>query len=164
MRAPAMVMGIALSTLAAAQSAPDAPIKPANPDLGPAFATKTAAYVPVLFDEIPGWNSESFEETAAGFARNCKAMKRRSAWAPICARLTKLPKTDAALQQFMHDEFYAYQLLTSARSATGKLTGYFEPLIAGSLTRQGAYKYPLYGIPNNMYMVESRTIAGQSSR
>lgn len=164
LRTPLLVMSIAISSLAAAQSAPDVPVAPVNPDLGPAFATKTAAYVPVLFDEIPGWNNESFEETTAGFANNCKAMKRRSAWAPICARLTKLPKTDAALQQFMHDEFYAYQMLTSTRSATGKLTGYFEPMIAGSLQRQGAYKYPLYGIPNDMLMVDSRTVAGQSSR
>lgn len=164
LRTPLLALGIAISSLAAAQSAPDTQATPVNPELGPAFATKTAAYVPVLFDEIPGWDNESFEETTAGFANNCKAMKRRSAWAPICARLAKLPKTDAALQQFMHDEFYAYQMLTSTRSATGKLTGYFEPMISGSLHRQGAYKYPLYGIPNDMYMVDSRTIAGQSSR
>ncbi|WP_374351548.1 MltA domain-containing protein [Thermomonas sp.] len=161
LRAPLLALGIALSSFAAAQSAPEAPV---NPDLGPAFATKTAAYVPVLFDEIPGWGDESFEETYASFSTNCKAMKRRSAWAPLCARLAKLPRNDEALRQFMHDEFYAYQMLTSTRSATGKLTGYFEPLIAGSLQQQGAYKFPIYGIPKDMYMVDSRTVAGQSSR
>ena len=119
LRTPMIAVAIAVSSLAAAQSAPEVPAAPVNPNLGPAFATKTAAYVPVLFDEIPGWNNESFDETAAGFASNCKAMKRRSAWAPICSRLAKLPKTDAAMQQFMHDEFYAYQMLTSTRSATG---------------------------------------------
>ena len=161
LRAPLLALGIALSSFAAAQSAPEAPI---NPDLGPAFATKTAAYVPVLFDEIPGWGEESFDETYASFSTNCKAMKRRTAWAPLCAKLAKLPRNDAALRQFMHDEFYAYQMLTSTRSATGKLTGYFEPLISGSLHQQGAYKYPIYGIPKDMYMVDSRTVAGQSSR
>ncbi len=161
LRAPLLALGIALSSFAAAQSAPEGPV---NPDLGPAFATKTAAYVPVLFDEIPGWGDESFDETYASFSTNCKAMKRRKAWAPLCARLAKLPRNDEALRQFMHDEFYAYQMLTSTRSATGKLTGYFEPLIAGSLQQQGAYKFPIYGIPNDMYMVDSRTVAGQSSR
>lgn len=164
LRGPLLALGIALSTFAAAQSAPDTPQAPTNPDLGPAFATKTASYVPVMFDEIPGWEDESFEETYASFSTNCKAMKRRSAWAPLCARLAKLPKNGDALRQFMHDEFYAYQMLTSSRSATGKLTGYFEPLISGSLTRQGAYRYPIYGIPNDMYMVDSRTVAGLSSR
>jgi len=161
LRTPLLAVGIALSSFAAAQSAPGAPV---NPDLGPAFATKTAAYVPVLFDEIPGWGEESFDETYASFTTNCKAMKRRTAWAPLCAKLAKLPRNDAALRQFMHDEFYAYQMLTSTRSATGKLTGYFEPLISGSLQQQGAYKYPIYGIPKDMYMVDSRTVAGQSSR
>ena len=163
-RTPLLALGIALSSIAAAQSAPDPATAPVNPDLGPAFATKNAAYVPVLFDEIPGWEDESFDETYASFASNCKAMKRRSAWAPLCARLARLPKNDAALREFMHDEFYAYQMLTPTRSATGKLTGYFEPLIAGSLRNEGAYKYPIYGIPNDMYMVDSRTVAGQSSR
>jgi len=162
-RLPWLALGIALSSFAAAQSAPDG-AAPTNPALGPAFATKNAAYVPVLFDEIPGWEDESFEETYASFASNCKAMKRRSSWAPLCARLAKLPRNDAALRGFMHDEFYAYQMLTPTRSSTGKLTGYFEPLIAGSLRNEGAYKYPVYGIPNDMYMVDSRTVAGQSSR
>ena len=164
LRGPLLALGIALSSFAAAQSAPDPATAPTNPDLGPAFATKNAAYVPVLFDEIPGWGDESFDETYASFSTNCKAMKRRSSWAPLCARLAKLAKNDAALRDFMHDEFYAYQMLTPTRSATGKLTGYFEPLIAGSLRNEGAYKYPIYGIPNDMYMVDSRTVAGQSSR
>ena len=42
LRAPLLALGIALSSFAAAQSAPEGPV---NPDLGPAFATKTAAYV-----------------------------------------------------------------------------------------------------------------------
>lgn len=63
-------------------------------------------------------------------------------------RLAKLPRNDEALRQFMHDEFYAYQMLTSTRSATGKLTGYFEPLIAGSLQQQGALvQDPDLGVP-----------------
>ena len=85
LRSPLLAIGIALSSFAAAQSAPDPAAAPTNPDLGPAFATKNAAYVPVLFDEIPGWQDESFDETYASFASNCKAMKRRSAWArPSC--------------------------------------------------------------------------------
>ena len=164
LRSPLLALGIALSSFAAAQSAPDPAAAPTNPNLGPAFATRNAAYVPVLFDEIPGWGEESFDETYASFSTNCKAMKRRSSWAPLCARLARLPKNDAALRDFMHDEFYAYQMLTPTRNATGKLTGYFEPLIAGSLRNEGAYKYPVYGIPNDMYMVDSRTVAGQSSR
>ncbi len=161
LRTPLLAFGIALSSFAAAQSAP---VAPANPDLGPAFSTKNAAYVPVLFDEIPGWDDDNFGEMADDFANNCKAMKRRASWAPICSRLARLPKGDDALRNFVHDEFFAYQMLTPTRSATGKLTGYFEPLIAGSLQAQGAYKYPVYGIPNDMYMLESRTIAGQTSR
>ena len=160
-RTPLLALAIAACSVAAAQSAPEAPT---NPDLGPAFATRNAAYVPVLFDEIPGWQDESFEETHASFASNCKAMKRRAAWAPICNKFARLPRNGQALRQFMHDEFYAYQMLTPTRAATGKLTGYFEPLIAGSLQRQGAYRYPVYGIPRDMYLVDSRTVAGLASR
>lgn len=154
-------LGVAASTIAAAQSAPAAPT---NPDLGPAFATRNAAYVPILLDEIPGWEHEDFDEAFASFTTNCKAMKRRSAWAPICAKLATLPRTESALRQFLHEEFYAYQMLTPTRSATGKLTGYFEPLISGSLSRQGAYRYPIYATPPDLLMVDSRTVAGQATR
>ncbi|HRA57903.1 MAG TPA: MltA domain-containing protein, partial [Thermomonas sp.] len=165
LRSPVLMLGIAISTIAAAQSAQDVPPQiPANPDLGPAFSTRNAAYVPILLDEIPGWEDESLGDMYSNFSTNCKAMKRRSAWAPLCAKLARLPREDAAMRQFMHDEFYAYQMLTPTRSATGKLTGYFEPMISGSLTQQGAYRYPIYGIPSDMYMIDSRTVAGQQSR
>ena len=164
LRSPLLALGIALSSFAAAQSAPDPAAAPTNPNLGPAFATKNAAYVPVLFDEIPGWGEESFDETYASFSTNCKAMKRRSSWAPLCARLARLAKNDTALRDFMHDEFYAYQMLTPTRNATGKLTGYFEPLIAGSLRNEGAYKYPVYTTTLNIVgtanVLESARING----
>lgn len=156
--------GIALATLASAQSALPPPEAPTNPALGPAFATRNAAYVPVLLEEIPGWDEENLGELQASFATNCRAMQKRSAWAPLCARMARLPKDDATLRQFLQEEFYAYQMLTPTRSATGKLTGYFEPLIAGALRREGAYRYPVYGIPSDMYMVDARTVAGQPTR
>lgn len=164
-RAVFLILGVAASTLVVAQSAQDiAQQPPTNPNLGPAFATKNAAYVPVMFDEIPGWDSEDFNALYTNFSTNCRAMRRRSAWAPLCARLAKLPRSDEALKQFMDDEFYAYQMLTPTRSEAGKLTGYFEPLISGSLTRQGAYRYPVYGTPSDMYQIDSRTVVGQPTR
>lgn len=164
LRSALLTTGIAISTLAAAQSAPDLPTTPVNPNLGPAFATKNAAYVPILFDEIPGWDEENFDTTHSNFSTNCKAMRRRQAWTSLCDKLAKLPRTDAAMRQFLNDEFFAYQMLTPTRSSTGKLTGYFEPLISGSLTRQGAYRYPVYGTPSDLYMVELRTVAGLPTR
>ena len=40
---------------------------------------------------------------------------RRSAAVP-----QRLLRNDQALRQFIHDEFYAYQMLTPTRAATGK--------------------------------------------
>lgn len=34
------------------------------------------------------------------------------------------------------------------------LTGYYEPWLQASLTRQGEYKYPLYGVPDDLKMVD----------
>ena len=68
LRSPMLMLGIAISTIAAAQSAQDMPPQaPVNPDLGPAFATRNAAYVPILLDEIPGWGDESLGEMYANF-------------------------------------------------------------------------------------------------
>ena len=95
-RLPWLALGIALSSFAAAQSAPDPVVAPTNPNLGPAFATKNAAYVPVLFDEIPGWQDERFDETYASFASNCKAMKPSTAWrrpATCCSRASRSSTT-----------------------------------------------------------------------
>lgn len=163
LRAGLLALGIAGTTFAAAQSAPDAANAGNAPGLGPAFSTRNAAYAPVPFEDIPGWDEDSFDDMADDFANNCKAMKRRAAWAPLCNKLARI-RGDAALRAFLLENFYAYQMLTPARSETGKLTGYFEPLIAGSLRNEGPYRYPIYGVPKDMYMLDARTVGGVASR
>ncbi|MDO5609604.1 MAG: MltA domain-containing protein [Pseudomonadota bacterium] len=149
-----IAIGLAIAQPACAQS-----------ELGPAFSTRNASYVPVAYQDIPGWDDDSHGELARNFATNCSGIRRRPNWGEICRQIAALPKgNDGALRQFLHDNFFAYQVQSTAQNPTGKLTGYFEPLIAGSLRHEGPYRYPVYGMPRDLYEVPAATLAGQTSR
>ncbi len=61
--------------------------------------------------------------------------------------------TPAGLDRAIKEHFTVYR---AAQPGTGKqqhpvlVTGYYQPVYAGSLTRTPIYRYPLYRIPNNL--------------
>src|SRR3546814_16704474 len=53
--------------------------------------------------------------------------------------------------------------MSPAQDTTGKLTGYFEPLLDGSRRRDARFKYPVYGVPHDLYLLDSRRIDGDTA-
>src|SRR3546814_13878741 len=50
--------------------------------------------------------------------------------------------------------------MSPAQDTTGKLTGYFEPLLDGSRRRAARFKYPVSGVPHDLYLLSSRRWEG----
>src|SRR3546814_6417420 len=53
--------------------------------------------------------------------------------------------------------------MSPAQDTTGKLTGYFEPLLDGIRRRDARLKYPVYGGPPDLYLHDSRRIDGDAA-
>ena len=93
------------------------------------------------------------ERALAAFRLSCPVLVRRqdqsgltlpSDWQSLCAEATALPISKAAA--FFRDRF------EWARVGTGEAfaTGYYEPEIRGSRTRQPGYEVPIYGVPTDL--------------
>src|SRR3546814_8094651 len=67
------------------------------------------------------------------------------------------------LRDFFEQNFHVYQVMSPAQDTTGKLTGYFEPLLDGSRRRDARFKYPVYGVPHDLYLLDSRRIDGDTA-
>ena len=59
-----------------------------------------------------------------------------------------------ALRRFFQSRFVPHQVLNSDGSGDGLITGYYEPLLKGSRTRSGRYRFPLYTTPDELLVVD----------
>ena len=147
-----LLHGLLPALLAAAAWADEAPIADT---LGPAFATRNAAFLPVSYARLPGWDSDALHESANGMRASCRALQRKPVWTGICADFDALDGSDAALRGFFLRNFYAYQIMSPARQPDGLITGYFEPLLDGRRQRDERFRHPVYGMPRDLLTLDA---------
>jgi membrane-bound lytic murein transglycosylase A len=123
------------------------------------FATKHARYVSVGWAEIPNWHDGVTAISWAAFVESCAVLVRRSQWRDVCERAIAGPNaTGSMARDFFEREFEAFQIRTIDARETGTLTGYYEPLLEGSRTRTARFRYPVYGIPNDLLFLDARLL------
>jgi membrane-bound lytic murein transglycosylase A len=109
---------------------------------------------PVAFQDLPGWADDDVAAGFQAFLRGCPAL-RNPPWAAFCAKAQALATADAQAQRrFLEANAQPHRVLSSEGIAEGLLTGYYEPLLRGSRNRDGRYRVPLYGPPDDLVSVE----------
>jgi membrane-bound lytic murein transglycosylase A len=58
------------------------------------------------------------------------------------------------VRRFFASHFTPYQVVNEDGSTQGIITGYYEPLLRGSRVASDRYRYPLYGVPDDLLTVE----------
>lgn len=126
------------------------------------FATRHARYVKADWSSLPGWSSESAHEALIAFRIGCTNLARREAWAASCqAAQTERVREAGAGRNFFEQHFDVLQVRQPNDSEVGIITGYFEPLLRGSRTRQGAFVHPVYPTPDDLLYLDGRELAAQ---
>ena len=76
-------------------------------------------------------------------------------WQSVCGMASKLGRNVApgSARRFFENWFSAYQV-TDRGNPNGLFTGYFEPLLRGSLKKTRRYSVPLYKKPNDLVTVQ----------
>jgi membrane-bound lytic murein transglycosylase A len=137
---------------------PPTGIKPPPPSVVVPETTRTVLR-PVAFAQLPGWGDDTLVDAWPAFAVGCAALVAQSAttaiWREPCAAAVAIDPRDAAtVRTFFERHFTAYQALTPDGKDTGLATGYYEPLLNGSRTRSGQYRYPLYAPPDDLLTID----------
>ncbi len=142
--------------------------------------------LPKSYAEIPGWHQDRQSEAYRLFVDSCKASESRvlpyqtrrhepigdfDRWSEVCSAAYGFPNpTDAEARTFFEQKFEPFQVTTESKPL-GQITGYYEPLLYGSMVRQGKFQTPAYGVPDNLtpgipYMtreqIESRGLEGHA--
>jgi membrane-bound lytic murein transglycosylase A len=110
--------------------------------------------------DLPDWRRDHLRPALEAFARGCPVLEKQDAWKSVCAGAqTLLPAaSDAEIASFFELNFDPHQVINADDSATGMVTGYYEPLLRGSRTRSSRYRYPLYGVPQDLLVIDLSSV------
>jgi membrane-bound lytic murein transglycosylase A len=109
----------------------------------------------VSWSQLPGWEQDHHAAAWPALRRNCEKLATRdAAWENIClsARALEAPD-DVSARGFFEAHFRAHRL-NAESGRDGLITGYYEPLLNGSLTRTDQFRWPLYKRPDNLLTID----------
>ncbi len=109
----------------------------------------------VPYSDLPGWQEDDLTVAWPAFLNTCNALKTQPDWGTVCTAAQKLylPDTDTA-RAFFERYFTPYQVQQPDGTTVGLVTGYYEPLLKGSLTPSAKYRYPVYAPPDDLLVVD----------
>jgi membrane-bound lytic murein transglycosylase A len=110
---------------------------------------------PASFADLPGWVHDDHASALAAFVRSCEALSAREAWSGICAAARAIPRAQpAGARRFFEAHFRPYRALNHEGGDEGLITGYYEPLLHGSRSASARYRFPLYGVPDDLLVID----------
>ena len=116
---------------------------------------------PIDFSDLQNWNTDQHSEVWQGFLRGCEKLKS-SQWQDVCVLAQNAGAlNDAGARQFFETHFEVRPVYAEGGETEGLITGYYEPLLKGSWDRSNEYSYPLYGVPEDLLVVDLGSIYPQ---
>src|SRR5512135_2849481 len=139
-------LALALSVLLAACTA--APPKPTLMAPAPTFSVSK-------WEMLPEWQAVDITPAWPAFMQSCNALKNKPHWQEVCEHAAAVDKNDSAAQRAFYQEWFVpYQVFNPDGSDQGTITGYYEPLLKGSRVKTGRFRYPLYGVPDDLLEID----------
>lgn len=107
------------------------------------------------WEMLPEWQSANIAPSWPAFLQSCNALKNKPHWQDICARAAQVDANDGEAQRAFYQEwFIPYQVFNPDGTDQGTITGYYEPLLQGSRVKTARFRYPLYGVPDDLLTID----------
>jgi len=142
------VLAAILGSLAACSSPPRQPPAPRDAPAAAPAPPRAAAprWVAADWKDLPGWGDDDLLAAWPALLAGCQ--RPAPGWAEFCARAALQAPADALeASLLLMKHLRPWRLQMDGGEASGLLTGYFEPQLAASRLRQGAFQWPLHTLP-----------------
>lgn len=122
----------------------------------------------LTFNRLPGWQQANTKNSMLAFKVSCNVFLKQDPdksvgsdyfnlnakdWYPACQDAMKLKSlTSQNTKQFFEKWFVPVEFVEK-KPVEGLFTGYYMPLLKGSLTRTKQYHVPLYDVPSNLLTI-----------
>ncbi len=151
---PAILVLASCSNLPQPQACPACPA-PAPGPVRPA----DAKYQQTAYAAIPGWADAQLVPGLRAFASGCSRIAAGGALRRACDAALALTSNDEnSARKFVETSFEAWALTSADGSAEGLVTGYYEPVLAGSRTRSERFRHAVYGVPADLVAVDLESV------
>ena len=111
---------------------------------------------PLSWSALPGWHEGQQAQAWPALQRNCQRLAHTDVhWQSICLAAEGLVSPDdASARAFFERHFRPHKVAGEDGKRKGLVTGYYEPLLEGSLARTERFRYPIYQRPDNLLTVD----------
>lgn len=123
----------------------------------------------VTFQQLPGWDKAEFKKSLLAFQTSCSAFLKQDPerivgtdvidlqakdWQPVCRAALKLNPVDEQSARRFFQKWFVPVEFYDGKPVKGLFTGYYLPLIKGSLSQSADFNVPLYEMPDNLVSVD----------
>ncbi|ATX78821.1 membrane-bound lytic murein transglycosylase A [Mariprofundus aestuarium] len=116
---------------------------------------KEPSFVKSDWQTLPEWTQVGLASSLEALSAECVSLKRKEQWQQICAEASLLDiSNNEALRLFFETHFTPWQLRNDDGSDQGLITGYYEPLLYGSREKSERYRFPVYGVPDDLLIID----------
>jgi membrane-bound lytic murein transglycosylase A len=126
---------------------------------GPPAPPAAARYEPVPLASLPGWAGAALGPGLRAFVNGCPRIAATSPLQRACdAARSNPPDDESAARRFVEENFSAWAVHAPEGAAEGLVTGYYEPILAGSRSRSDRFRFPVYGVPPDLVAVDLESL------
>lgn len=148
----------ALVALAGCEALPPQPAPPPpreTPPPRPPAPVEAGELRRATWSDLPEWRAEDPAQAWEAFLASCRVLEKQESWRNVCTAAASIrnPGSETA-RRFFEANFTPYQLLRADGGDEGLITGYYEPQLRGSRRATARYRYPLYGVPDDLLEVD----------
>ena len=122
-------------------------------DTGKPQEAPHTTYLKADWQALPSVSDEDLQAGFTAWRSACTRLKSDANWSATCSKAATVELTPSAIRGFLQANLDVYGLRSASGSPDGLITGYYEPVYPGSLTRTDKASVPVYGIPEDMIVV-----------
>jgi membrane-bound lytic murein transglycosylase A len=137
------------------------------PDLELPFQINGGQYAPVAWSDIAGWNEDDHLAAYNAFRVSCKPIAAQTkppadpkalgtSLRDPCLIAKGLELTDGAKAKAFFELSFLPLRISRLGEGEGFVTGYYEPIVDGSLEQNEVYNVPVYRRPSNLFVRGTR--------
>jgi len=114
---------------------------------------------PVGWEALPDWRQDDPRAALDAFRESCQALQKRAQWQAVCRSADTFQAADAdGARRFFEAYFIPNRVQKEDGSSSGLITGYYVPDLKGSRTRSERFRWPVYGVPEDLLVVDLRSV------
>ena len=139
------------------QTVPPPPPPPVS--VPPTATSPRAVFTPAAWSDLPGFAADPVAAAWPAFVIGCRALlanpKTQPLWQAPCAEGMRIDGANSdAVRAFFAAHFSPYRIAAPDGNDVGLVTGYYEPLLAGSRASTAQFTIPLHAPPDDLLTIE----------